>query len=353
MAIDIAHQRLSNQHIAGEKFENPEEVVRWMGAMQAQDYLQAVWAVGVRTVSATMADIEQAIEDRKIVRTWPMRGTIHFVPPEDAAWMLKLSAARMIAKDGRRQKQLELDEEILGRCNDLFCNTLQGGKRMSRPELLQVLEDAGISTKNQRGYHILWYASQIGLLCPGPMIGKQQSFVLLDEWVPDPRNLSRDESLAELARRYFASHGPSTIHDFAWWAGLTVTEARLGLEAAKSGLVSEKVDGKEYWMSDNISGHQTDEKAFLLPGFDEYLLGYKDRSAVLAEEHVLKVVPGKNGIFFPIIVFDGQVVGTWKRTLKKKSIDITFTPFVELGNADVHKAAERYTAFIGLPLSTP
>ncbi len=132
-ATVIAHQRLLNQRIDGEKFKKPEEVVRWMGALQAQDYLQSLWAIGLRTQSATSAEIEHAIADRKILRTWPMRGTIHFVPPEDAKWMLKLSSARMLARDKRRLEQLELDETIIGRSQKLFYDALKGGKRLSRP----------------------------------------------------------------------------------------------------------------------------------------------------------------------------------------------------------------------------
>ena len=352
---DIANQRLLNQHIAGEKFEKPETVVRWMGALQAQDYQQALWAVGLRTQSATVADIEQAIADRKIVRTWPLRGTIHFVPPEDARWMLKLSASRMLAMDGRRQKQLELDEIILKRCEKLFFEALKGGKRLSRPDMMSLLENTGISTERQRGYHILWYLSQSGVICPGPMEGKQQTFVLLDEWVPDSRKLSREESLAELARRYFAGHGPATVHDFAWWSGLSVTEARAGLEAAQSGLFSHKIAGKEFWMAQDTSQRtgSEDSKVYLLPAFDEYLLGYKDRSAVLSPEQATKVVPGKNGMFFPIIVVAGQVIGTWKRSFKKKSIDISlnlFTPFDD-AEARVVEAAQCYSDFVRLPLT--
>ena len=352
---DIARQRLVNQRIEGEKFEEPEEVVRWLGAVQAQDYPQALWAIGLRLRSATVADVERAISDGKIVRTWPMRGTLHFVPPEDVRWRLKLSASRILARDGRRLEQLALDEAIMERCKELFYESLKGNRRLTRPEMMQLLEEAGISTQNQRSYHILWYLSQSGLICPGPMRDKQQTFVLLDEWVPYSRELSREESLAELARRYFASHGPATVHDLAWWAGLTVTEARSGLEAAKSELVSEKVDGQEYWTTDDAPGHTARDasRIHLLPAFDEYLLGYKDRSAVLAADHALNVVPGKNGVFFPTIVVDGRVVGTWKRKLKKNSVDITLSPFAHLDDLDERalEAARSYSAFVGLPLS--
>ncbi len=350
---DIAGQRLFNQRIEGEKFEKPDEVVRWLGAVQAQDYMQALWAIGLRLRSATVSDVERAISDGKILRTWPMRGTIHFVPPEDAGWMLELSATRMLARDGRRQEQLGLNEEILERCKDLFYDALRGGRRLSRPGMMALLEEAGISTEKQRGYHILWYAAQSGLICLGPMQDKQQTFVLLDEWAPDSRKLSREESLAELCRRYFAGHGLATVHDFARWAGLTVTETRTELEAAE--LVPEEIEGKEYWTA-AAPAHADHEKSgvHLLPGFDEYLIGYKDRSAVLATEHASKIVPGKNGVFLPTIVVGGQVVGTWKRKLKKNSIDVTLSPFTQLGSLEekVVEAARSYGDFIGLPVSS-
>lgn len=356
MELTIGKQRLLNQRIDGKKFQRPEEVVSWMGALQAQDYLQALWAVGLRTQTATAADVEQAIADRKILRTWPMRGTLHFIPPADAKWMLRLSAARMIASDRRRLEQLELDMGTVERSKQLFYDALTGGKRLSRADMMQHLENAGISTRGQRGYHLLWHAAQTGLICPGPMEQKQQTFVLLDEWVPQQRELSREESLAELLKRYMFSHGPATPQDFAWWTGLTLTDAKMGLEAVKSELIAEKINGQEYWMAEASATPETllSSNIYLLPGFDEYLLGYKDRSAVLAEEHVLKIVPGKNGVFFPIVVIEDLVTGTWKRTLSKKALNILFTFFDqrEDGERLVTEAARRYSHFIGLPFSS-
>ncbi len=356
MGTDIAHRRLKNQRIDGEKHEKPEDVVRWLGAIQAQDYAQALWAIGLRLKSATLADVERAVIDAKVIRTWPMRGTLHFVPPEDAKWMLRLSASRMLARDGRRLKQLGLDVETMERCKVLFYEALEGNKRLPRPDMMRLVEQAGISTERQRGYHILWYVAQSGLICLGPMQDKQQTFVLLDEWAPNPRKLSQEESLAELAKRYFASHGPATAHDFAWWAGLTVTEARAGLEAARSDLLLEAMDGKEYWTKSGALDNTAYDASSvnLLPGFDEYLLGYRDRSAVLADEHAAKVVPGRNGVFRPIIVVGGRVVGTWQRRLKKDAIDISLSPFTGLGDWQdrVMEAAKSYSEFVGLPLAS-
>ncbi len=261
--LNIPHLRLSSQHITQHDFTQPADVVRWMGAMQAQDYLQALWAVGVRTEAATVTSIEQAIAELKIIRTWPMRGTIHFVPPDDVGWMLRLCAARLIAKDTRRQAQLELDGAIMARSEKLFSEALSGGKRLSRAGMMQVLEDAGISTKGQRGYHILAYLAQLGLICIGPTEDKEQTFLLLDDCAVNPTKLSNEEALIELARRYFISHGPATVHDFARWSGLTITEGKAGIEGTKAELISEKIDGKVYWMSKDAAAVSPSEMILL------------------------------------------------------------------------------------------
>lgn len=347
--------RLLHQRISGGRFERPEEVVRWMGAMQAQDYAQAVWAVGLRTASATLSDVEQAIADKKLVRTWPMRGTLHFVPPEDAQWMLQLSAARTLARSRRRHEQLGLDQAVLERGRQLFYDALRGGGCLSRADMMALLENAGIPAGNQRGYHILGYAALTGLICMGPVREKQQTFVLLDEWAPHARSLPREEALAELARRYFSSRGPAALRDFAWWAGLPLGEARAGLAAAGPVLVSQTIDGEEYWQAREPAapGEDSGNDFHLLPGFDEYLIGYAARGAVLPEEHAEKIIPGGNGIFLPLIVAAGQVAGTWKRRLKKNAVEITLVPFTRLDVSPevVVAAARRYSRFLGKELS--
>ena len=349
-------QRLSNQRIAGNRFGRPEEVVRWMGAMQAQDYAQAVWAVGLRTASATLSEVEQAIADKKIVRTWPMRGTLHFVPPEDAQWMLQLSAARTLARSRRRYEQLGLDQAVLERGRQLFYDALRGGGCLSRADMMALLENAGIPAGNQRGYHILGYAALTGLICMGPLREKQQTFVLLDEWALHARSLPREEALAELARRYFSSRGPATLRDFAWWAGLPLGEARAGMAPAGPMLVSQTIDGEEYWQVREYLAPAGDQAGdfHLLPGFDEYLIGYTTRGAVLPEEHAEKIIPGGNGIFLPLIVAAGQVAGTWKRKIKKNAVEITLVPFTRLDVLPeaVSAAARRYSRFLGLQLSS-
>jgi hypothetical protein len=349
--LDIAHQRLHSQRIAGTRFEKPGDVVHWLGAVQAQDYLGSLWALGLRMQRASEAEIEQAIADKAIVRTWPLRGTLHYVAAGDVHWMLGLSAPRTIARDARRYRQLELDEATFAKSRRTLARALQGGKQLTRPELAAALNRAGIST-DQRLIHLLNHAALNGLVCYAARRGKQSTFALLDEWVPAAKTLERDEALAELARRYFTSHGPATLQDYVWWSGLTTTDARAGLEMAQPRLVREVIDGQTYWLSSSTPvAKSATPTAYLLPPFDEYTVAYKDRSAVLDLSYAKQVNVG-NGIFNPVIVINGQVVGTWKRTWKKGAVMITLSPFTSLKKAETRAltmAAHQYGAFLDLP----
>jgi hypothetical protein len=354
---DIPRLRLRAQRIAGERCATPEAVVRWMGAMQAQDERQSLWAIGVRTAGATVADVRRAVAERAILRTWPMRGTIHVVPAEDAAWMLRLTAARHLARDGRRLAQLGLDERDMARGRDLFAAALAGGKRLTRAAMMAVLEAGGIASGGGRGYHALWHAAQSGLICFGPTDGAEQTFVLLDDWVPAPRRLDGEEALAELATRYFRARGPATVRDFAWWAGITLTEARAGLAGAGDRLAPREIDGVAFWMAaDGLDGDpaaEPDDAVHLLPGFDEYLLGYRDRGAVLPAEHAQKIVPGNNGVFRPVFADGRGVVGTWKARVSPAGVAVSPSPFGVRASSPgrVAEAASRYARFLGLPLA--
>lgn len=350
----IGLQRLINQRISHHKFSTPAEVVRWMGAMQAQDYKQSLWAVGSRLQSGTVTDVEAAIENGDIVRTWPMRGTIHFVPPEDAKWMLELCASRTIKSTAGRRKQLGLDDETLQRSVAIFQDALAGGKRFARGELLALLEAAGINMDGQRGYHTLSYAALLGVLCIGPMHGTQQTFVLLEEWVPNLRSLSPDEALAELTQRYFTSHAPATIDDFARWSGLTKSDVKRGLHMLGDAFITEEIEGIEYYLPASLERSQIQPPIHLLAAYDEYVLGYKNRDAVLAPEHAQKIVPGKNGVFYPTVVVEGQIVGVWRRKLSANAMELTFQPFAPFGEIEeqVLAQASTYSAFMQLPIAS-
>src|SRR5215213_6614289 len=227
---EVARLRLHNQGIAVSRFKNPADVVRWFGAVQAQDYLGSLWALGLRLPGAREAEVERAVADRSIIRTWPLRGTLHFVAAEDVHWMLELSGARTVARAASRYRQLGLDEATFAKSRRVIVRALEGGGRLTRPELAAALERSGIATDGQRLIHLLNRSALEGLTCYAARRGKQFTFALLDEWAPSGKSLTRDEALAELAGRYFESHGPSTLQDFVWGSGLTSVDARAGLE---------------------------------------------------------------------------------------------------------------------------
>jgi len=350
ITIDIGVQRLVNQQIARPSFAHPSEVVQWLGAVQAQDYLGALWAVGLRMQNATEQTIEQAIAEKTIVRTWPMRGTIHFVAPADVRWMLELLTPRVVQRSKRRLTELSLDEKIIAASAEVIAKGLQGGRQLPRPALYELLEQANIAAGGQRGLHILGQLAQRQLICFGARAGKQPTFTLLDEWVPGAKSMPRDEALAELAKRYFTGHGPATLQDFIWWAGLTTADARAGLGAAAAQLEREVIGGQEYYVDPELLPVPNEPlDAFLLPPFDEFLVGYRDRSPSLDTEYSMRVVPGGNGIFNPIVVLGGRVVGTWKRAFKKDNVVMTFSPFTSWNHEQIsaiRAAAERYGRFV-------
>jgi hypothetical protein len=352
---DLGYLRLYNQSIAKTTFDRPADVVKWLGAVQAQDYIGALWAVGLRTNKATEADVVQAVADKEIVRTWPMRGTLHFVPAEDIHWMLELLTPRIIVAMIKRSRYLELNERVITRSRTLIERTLEGGKQLPRATMYKVLEAAKISTAGGRGLHILSRLAHERVLCFGAREGKQPTFALLDEWVPSPRRLARDEALAELTGRYFTSHGPATLQDFIWWSGLPASDARVGLEMAKSQLVQETIYGHRYWLASSLpTVKKSASKAYLLPSYDEYAVAYRDRSAVLDPIYSRHLHTG-NGVFSPIVVIDSQIVGTWKRSLNKDTWAIKVSPFAEISETEIcaraAAAAKRYEKFLGAPVA--
>ena len=351
---DIACWRLINQQIAGPKYNRPSETVSRLCAMQAQDYLAVLWSIGLRSRTGTEVDIEQAIADRTVVRTWPMRGTLHFVCATDVHWLLQLLTPTVIAANRRRQEeQLELDDKTLARCRALITRALQGGRQLDRSAIYSLLEEQSISTDRQRGYHVLWRLAQEGVICFAARDGKQPTFALLEEWIGPAKRLDREEALARLAQRYFAGHGPATVQDFAWWSGLKLSDARTGLEMIASTLRQETDGANIYWLDSESPISPPEAGAYLLPGFDEYLLGYNDRQAAVEAKHAQKLTPDSNGRFLATMVLKGRVIGTWKRTLTKKAVRITLEPFTSLSKAARQAfglEVERYGKFIGLPV---
>ena len=352
--LHIAALRLEAQGIAHPAPVTPAEVVARLGALQAQDYAGALWSIGLRIDGATREDVEQAITDRTIVRTWPMRGTLHFVPAVDARWMLELLTPRIIAGAAGRHRQLELDDIAFRRSRTIIAHALARESILTRGALFAALEQAGVSTAGQRGIHILQRLTMERMLCYGPHAGKQPTFVLFDEWIATSRHVERDEALQTIAERFFHGHGPASLHDFAGWTGLTMADARLALRLAQPSLERLMSGDLELWRSARATSITGAPRAHLLPGFDEFMLGYKDRSAALASRFADRIVPGGNGMFLSTLVLDGQVCGTWRRAARARSVTLTASPFRALTAAEKKAFAapvERYAHYLGVPVT--
>ena len=346
----VAH-RLPTQRLIGPRFSTPAAAVSFFGAVQGQDLLPAMWALGLRVRDATEALIEQATFDRQLVRTWPLRKTVHFVAPADIRWMLELSAPRAL-KENARRRELGLDEATFAQARRIIAHALRDGQPQPRQVLRQALDDGGVSTEGQRGIHIMGRLAQEGLICMGPRAGKQSTFVLIDAWLPPAPTLTRDEALAELARRYFTSHGPATIQDYIWWCGLAAAEARAGLEMVKSQLAQEVIGKQVYWFDPAapVADVGPAPVAHLLPFLDEYLVAYKDRTAVSPLKYN-ELVDSGNIIFHQPVLVDGQVAGIWLRQLRKDTVRIAarlFRPLSPDEEEALARAAQHYGAYLGL-----
>jgi hypothetical protein len=308
----------------------------------------------VRSAGILEKDVEQSIENHGILRSWLLRGTLHFVAPADIHWLLELLGADIIAGNKRRYHELELDEHTLARSSEALEEALAGGAGLNRKELFTILEENGISTMGQRGVYMLQRASLLGLICQGVAPGNQPTFFSLNGIVPPAMKLQRDHALAELAKRYFTSHGPATLQDFKWWSGLSSADARAALNEIGSGFRKEIINDQPFWFSTEMPAtHVKPERACLLPGFDEYLLGYQDRSASLDVPRYQRETPA-NGMLPATMVLNGRVTGTWKWIIKKNSVIIDFKPFEPMSaseNRTFSEAAERYGNFLGLPAS--
>ncbi len=333
---DIGLLRLAALGLAGGDRPGATEAVRRLGAVQAQDWPGALLSVALRTSSRSRAEVQAAFDAGELVRSWPMRGTLHALAAEDLHWFLDTVGARALTGIGKRWANLELDGTQAERSREAVLAALAGGRRATRAELVATIAAAGVPVTGQRGYHLLWYLSQTGTLCLGPTDGAgEQLFVLLDEWIGQPRRLAAEEARAELALRFFTGHGPATVADLVRWAGSTARDVRAGLAQVRDRLDTVTVEGTEYHMDPRTPDRLAAARAeaggvFLLPGFDEFVLGYADRTAVVPAEFADRLVPGRNGVFRATVVHGGQVVGLWRWTGRGATRAVEVEPFPEL-----------------------
>ena len=346
---NISNVRLTAQQIASAKFTAPKEIVSWMGAMQAQDYNMAKWAIGVRLPGATDSIIESAFSKGEILRTHVLRPTWHFVSADDIYWMLELTAPHMNRAMKSRQKALGLDEKIFAKSNSTIERSLASGKHFTRAELIAEIEKAGIVPNSLQSLHLMEHAELNGIICSGIKRDKEHTYALLEKRVKRTKPITREEALAKLAERYFTSHCPATLEDFTWWSGLNATDARHALEMIKKNFIAETIKSKTYWFTDSFSIPLKNKSSlYLLPAFDEFMISYKDRTAMLQMEHHSRAF-SSNGIFWPTIVMNGKVIGLWKRTIQKDKVITEAEFFKKASGAAVDlfkKESKKYGKFL-------
>lgn len=310
----VGLQRLAALRLVGPRCAAPADAVAVLGAAQGQDLPGVLESIALRTSSGDVGEVRQAFDDGLVVRSWPMRRTLHVVPARDLAWMLPLATARPLAEAAKRRTQLGLADETVERAGRVAREALNGGGRLTRAALGQAWADAGLALESSHVTHTISVLAMHGVLVYGPFVTpKEQGLVLLDEWVPEPRRLHRDQALAEWARIYFTGHGPARRQDFARWTGLPAADVRTAIDGAREHLLEDEAGRLLDPATPERLASATDPGAeLLLPGFDEFVLGYGERTEILDAEHADRIVPGGNGVFRPTIVRDGRVVGCWK-----------------------------------------
>ncbi|MBZ0316492.1 MAG: winged helix DNA-binding domain-containing protein [Anaerolineae bacterium] len=352
--MDVAQQRLVNQHLVGTPLSTPEEVVQWLGAVQAQEYAHAKWALSLRMEPTTEPVIEQAFKEGRILRTHVMRPTWHFVTPEDIRWLLELTAPRVHAVNAYMYRKTELDDAIFGRSNEVIAEALQGSNYRTRTELAAELTQAGIvGAEGMRLTYLMMRAELDGLICSGPRRGKQFTYALIEERAPNAKTMPRDEALAELTRRFFTSHGPATIDDFAWWSGLTKADVKAGLELNRWQLVQEMIGERIFWLAAVSPSSVTSDPltAHMLPIYDEYTIAYKNHDDIIDPPAAEKMKEVDLVVFTSTIEIGGQIVGVWKRTLEKDSVIVETKLFRALTSGEqqaLNDALWRYGEYLGL-----
>lgn len=347
---DVALLRLAAQRLVGEAHPTAADAARWATCTQAQDLPGALVSLALRTRERTVAGVDAALDAGAVVRSWPMRGTLHLVAAEDLRWLLAVGPPRVAAAAAKRRADLGIDEAVMDAARAATVAALEGDGRLPRDQLMTVWDKAGVSTAGQRGAHVFGALAVEGLVCLGPLTGRRQQVVLVDEWVAPTPARDRDEAVQEWALRYFRGHGPATERDFAWWSGLTLTEARRAAAVVRDELAPLVVGGVEHLMDPDtparLDGCRREARGVLLvPGFDELVLGYGDRAAVVPPEHSDRVAPGGNGMFLATVVSAGTAVATWRRPTSRAATEPDVTPFGSLTKPVAAAVRRRWAAY--------
>lgn len=349
---EIAHRRLRTQGLSKIIFSDAVDAVTQLGAVQSQDYPGAKWALGQRLKDTNDADMDRLFNEGSILRTHVMRPTWHFVAPADIRWLLELTGPRVHSGNASWYRKLEIDKSILLKGYPVIERRLRDRAFATRAELAAALGNAGILAKGPRLAHLVMAAELDGLICSGPLRGKQFTYGLMAERAPSARRLGRDEALAELTTRYFRTRGPATLQDFGWWSGLTMRDAREGIESVRTQFGREEWQGRTYWFDGSASAAPArSARVFLLPNYDEYFIGHKDRSAIGEAIRRVAVPADSPVLYVHLIILDGQVVGGWRRTLRRNTVVVELQPLIGISQRarqDVARAAQVFGKFLGL-----
>jgi len=335
--------RLRHQRLVESPCTSAREVVAWLGAVQAQDYAGAAWALGLRARGLTLAAVDDALAAGDIVRTHVLRPTWHFVAPADLRWMLALTGPRVKALMQGYDARLELDVRTYSRARTVFARALEGGRHLTRAELAAALARAKIIASGQRLAHLVMDAELAAIVCSGPRRGTQFTYALVDDHVPAVAPLTREAALAALATRYFRSHGPATVHDFSWWSGLTVKDARAAITLADVGAAVLP----EPPAADRAAGVH-----FLLPNYDEFLIAYRHRDAVLDPARARNFGVFTSAEYPHQVVLHGRIAGSWRREVTAKEARVTLRTYAAATKAEskaLAAEASRLGAFFGVP----
>jgi hypothetical protein len=341
--------RLCNHHIGGRKIKTVNEIAAWMGAMQAQDAAMVKWAIGIRLPGSTEKTVDNAIDRGEILRTHLLRPTWHLVSRDDIYWLLDLTAPLIKSSMKSRHQELGLTESIISKSNSIIQEALDSGKHLLREDLIAVLNEAGIATDNNRASHLFACAELDKLICSGRMKDGKPTYALLKKRATKTGSIPKEAALTRLAQRYFTSHAPATIKDFAWWSGMSTRDAARAVEMIQPHFCSETIAGNAYWFSSQVTVPSYDhEHVFLLPPYDEFIISYTNRSASLPGDMDKKTI-SENGIFRPVIIVDGRVTGLWKRIIRKNrviiEIELFKQPSKDIYNK-IEKAAWQYGFFL-------
>ncbi|TGL28170.1 winged helix DNA-binding domain-containing protein [Leptospira koniambonensis] len=354
--MNIALTRLKHLHVSDAQYPSPEKVVEAMGAIQGQDYAASKWAIGLRTSGAKEEDVESAFLNKKIIRSWPLRGTLHLVSAKDIYWLLDLLGPPTISKYAAHYKKIELEPKVLKKCYSILSKNLSNQNFLTRKEISSILEKSGIITNTTRLSHILQRAGLEGLICFGPRRDKDFTYTLIEEWIPKIKKIKKpkEEALYDITKIYFDTRAPATLADFVWWSGLNVKDAKTGIESVGSKLNSFQKDDQTYYIPKKMDLINKDsDTLFLLPAFDEFLLAYTDRKDCM-DPPAKKVLTPADDLFRPTLVINGWVTGIWQREFKKEDVILKVTPYKPL-NANfkkkLRKAAEEYAIFLGKNLT--